>query len=139
MIGAAISSRSSVCRSGMPTSDISIMAVLRGLGASGEAGRQGATRLATAWLCGALLLAPAAGRAAEDARYPIKPVRWIVPFPVGGSIDIVGRIVGQKLFETWGRQVVVDNRPGMGGRIGTQIGAASLPDGYTQTLTLNTT
>jgi tripartite-type tricarboxylate transporter receptor subunit TctC len=106
---------------------------------SGETGRQGASRLATAWLCGALLLAPAAAWAAEDARYPIKPVRWIVPFPVGGSIDIVGRIVGQKLFEIWGRQVVVDNRPGMGGRIGTQTGAASLPDGYTQTLTLNTT
>jgi len=106
---------------------------------SDEAERRGASRLATAWFCGALLLVPAVGHAAEDARYPIKPVRWIVPFPVGGSIDIVGRIVGQKLFETWGRQVVVDNRPGMGGRIGTQIGAASLADGYTQTLTLNTT
>ena len=76
--------------------------------------------------------------AAEDANYPTKPVRWIVPFPVGGSVDIVGRIVGNKLFESWGKQVVVDNRAGMGGRIGGKIGASAAPDGYTQTLTLNT-
>jgi tripartite-type tricarboxylate transporter receptor subunit TctC len=96
-------------------------------------------RTGAAWCLGALLLA-AIGQPvlAAEARFPDKPVRWIVPFPVGGSIDIVARIVGQKLFETWGRQVVVDNRPGMGGRIGTQLGAGSAPDGYTHTLTLNT-
>ena len=98
------------------------------------------TGAAAAWRLGAMLLLAAIGQPASagEARYPDKPVRWIVPFPVGGSIDIVARIVGQKLFETWGRQVVVDNRPGMGGRIGTQLGAGSAPDGYTQTLTLNT-
>lgn len=102
--------------------------------------KRGAIRRARAWLWVPLLLLGAGqpATAVEDARYPVKPVRWIIPFPVGGSIDIVGRIVGQKLFETWGRQVVVDNRPGMGGRIGTQLGAASLPDGYTHTLTINT-
>jgi tripartite-type tricarboxylate transporter receptor subunit TctC len=94
-----------------------------------------------AWARIALLLvvavAPHAPAAAQE-RFPDKPVRWIVPFPVGGSIDIVARIVGQKLFGIWGRQVVVDNRLGAGGRIGTQLGASSAPDGYTQTLTLNT-
>jgi tripartite-type tricarboxylate transporter receptor subunit TctC len=87
-----------------------------------------------------LLLAAIASSAlaAEGSGFPDKPVRWIVPFPVGGSIDIVARIVGQKLYEIWGRQVVVDNRLGAGGRIGTQLGASSAPDGYTQTLTLNT-
>jgi tripartite-type tricarboxylate transporter receptor subunit TctC len=94
-----------------------------------------------AWARVALLLvvvvAPQAPAAAQE-RFPDKPVRWIVPFPVGGSIDIVARIVGQKLFGIWGRQVVVDNRLGAGGRIGTQLGASSAPDGYTQTLTLNT-
>jgi tripartite-type tricarboxylate transporter receptor subunit TctC len=79
------------------------------------------------------------GGAAGPERFPEKPVRWIVPFPAGGSVDIVARIVGQKLYETWGRQVVVDNRLGAGGRIGTQLAASSAPDGYTQTLTLNTT
>ena len=88
----------------------------------------------------ALLIAaiPQVAPAADGESYPARPVRWIVPFPVGGSIDIVGRIVGNKLFEAWGRQVVVDNRPGLGGRIGGQIGAQSAADGYTHTLTLNT-
>jgi len=93
------------------------------------------------WLAAMVLMLAAAGRPAAcagDSSWPEKPVRWIVPFPVGGSIDIVGRIVGQRLFEMWGRQVVVDNRPGVGGRIGTQLGAAAPPDGYTQTLTLGT-
>ena len=91
-------------------------------------------------LAAMLLVVAVAPRAlaAGQETYPDKPVRWIVPFPVGGSIDIVARIVGQKLYEIWGRQVVVDNRLGAGGRIGTQLGAASAPDGYTQTLTLNT-
>jgi tripartite-type tricarboxylate transporter receptor subunit TctC len=65
-------------------------------------------------------------------------VRWIVPFPPAGSIDLVGRVVGQKLSENWGQQVVIDNRAGGGGRIGTQAGAAAAPDGYTQLFTLNT-
>src|SRR5690349_20386310 len=87
----------------------------------------------------ALVAVAGPAAAAGPDRFPEKPVRWIVPFPAGGSVDIVARIVGQKLYETWGRQVVVDNRLGAGGRIGTQLAASSAPDGYTQTLTLNTT
>ncbi len=69
--------------------------------------------------------------AAVAQSYPAKPVRMIVPFPAGGATDIVGRIVAQKLSETWGRQVIVDNRGGAGGTLGSDIAAKSAPDGYT--------
>jgi tripartite-type tricarboxylate transporter receptor subunit TctC len=63
--------------------------------------------------------------------YPAKPVRYIVPFPAGGSPDIVGRLLSERLGRIWGQQVVVDNRSGAGGTIGAAIGARSAPDGYT--------
>jgi len=63
--------------------------------------------------------------------YPTKPVRMIVPFPAGGATDIVGRLVAQKLSESWGHQVIVDNRGGAGGTIGSEVAAKSPPDGYT--------
>ncbi|MEK7877678.1 MAG: tripartite tricarboxylate transporter substrate binding protein [Pseudomonadota bacterium] len=65
------------------------------------------------------------------AAYPGKPVRMIVTFPPGGGADMIARAVGQKLFESWGQQIVVDNRGGAGGIIGTEIAARSAPDGYT--------
>ena len=63
--------------------------------------------------------------------YPTKPIRYIVPFAPGGMTDILGRIVGQKLFEAWGQQVIVDNRAGAAGGIGAEIAAKAPPDGYT--------
>ena len=69
--------------------------------------------------------------------YPSKPIRLIVAFPPGGSTDIIARIVGQKLGERLGQQVVIDNRGGAGGTIGTEIAARANPDGYT--LTMGTT
>jgi len=63
--------------------------------------------------------------------YPAKTIRMIVPFPPGGGNDIVGRIVAQRLGEGFGRQVIVDNRGGAGGTIGTELAAKSAPDGYT--------
>ncbi len=63
--------------------------------------------------------------------YPERPVRLIVPFVAGGSSDIVARILGQKLSENWGQQIVVDNRPGGGTIIGTEIASKAAPDGYT--------
>ncbi len=63
--------------------------------------------------------------------YPVKPIRLIVPFPPGASSDIVGRMLGQKLFEQLGEQVVPDNRPGAGGNVGIAVAAKAPPDGYT--------
>ena len=63
--------------------------------------------------------------------YPIKPIRMIIPFGAGGSTDVLVRIVANKLPEALGQQVVIDNRTGAGGLIGTEIAAKSNPDGYT--------
>lgn len=67
--------------------------------------------------------------------FPNKAVRVIVPFSAGGATDIVTRIVGQKLGEIWGQQVVVDDRAGAGGNIGGELAARSAPDGYTLFMT----
>lgn len=68
----------------------------------------------------------------ESARnFPVKPIRMIVPFPPGGSNDILGRFMAQKLTERLGQQVIVDNRGGADGIIGTDLAARAVPDGYT--------
>src|SRR4051794_25904990 len=77
-----------------------------------------------------LLLALTAVAAAQD--YPTKPVRLIIPFPPGGSNDVVGRVFATKLAERLGKQVIVDNRgAGAGGIVGTEVAAHAPPDGYT--------
>jgi tripartite-type tricarboxylate transporter receptor subunit TctC len=76
-----------------------------------------------------LLLAFAAPAFAQD--YPNRPVRLIIPFPPGGSNDVVGRLVAKFLSEKLGQQVFVDNRGGAGGTIGTQAASLAAPDGYT--------
>ena len=68
---------------------------------------------------------------AEAQTYPVKGVRIIVPFPAGGATDIMARLVAQRLSEMWAQQVIVDNRGGAAGTIGSDLAAKSAPDGYT--------
>lgn len=67
----------------------------------------------------------------QAASFPTKPIRWIVPFPPGGSVDVLARLAGPKLSEALGQQVILDNRTGASGIIGTVAVARSAPDGYT--------
>jgi tripartite-type tricarboxylate transporter receptor subunit TctC len=75
-------------------------------------------------------LAGVGSASAADA-YPVRPVRWVVPYPPGGTTDIVARIIGQRLTERLRQQIVIDNRPGAGNNIGTEAVIKSSPDGYT--------
>jgi tripartite-type tricarboxylate transporter receptor subunit TctC len=84
---------------------------------------------AVAALCA--LAAFAFGHSVLAQSYPGKPIRWIVTFPPGGPTDVIARTVGAKLTEAWGQPVVVDNRAGAGGVIGTDLAAKSAADGYT--------
>jgi len=79
-----------------------------------------------------------AGAAIGQQAYPTKPIRVLIPFPPGGSTTVVARIVGQKLSENWGQQVIVDNRPGGNGVIGSEALVKSPPDGHTVLLFNNT-
>src|SRR5688572_28453870 len=79
----------------------------------------------------ALLTAAALQSAPAADSFPSRPVRMIVPYAAGGGADIVARSIAQKLSESWGQQVVVDNRAGAGGNIGTEIAAKAPADGYT--------
>jgi tripartite-type tricarboxylate transporter receptor subunit TctC len=77
------------------------------------------------------LLVAFATMAAAQSDYPNRPVRLIIPFPPGGSNDVVGRMIGTQLSQQLGKQVVIDNRAGAGGVIGTEIVSKATPDGYT--------
>jgi tripartite-type tricarboxylate transporter receptor subunit TctC len=87
------------------------------------------------WLAAAaLLVIPLCGNAQSAAGFPSRPVRMIVPFAPGGPTDIAGRVIGEKLSARWGQPVIIDNRPGAGGNVGSDIAAKSAPDGYTLVL-----
>src|ERR1041384_8644683 len=84
----------------------------------------------TSILAAAAMVVSLAGQSLA-AGFPEKPVRFIVPFPPGGGTDALARILATKLGEYWGQQVVIDNRSGAQGGIGTAVGAKAAPDGYT--------
>ena len=82
--------------------------------------------------CAALAaLFACAGAASAQPTYPAKAIRYVVPFPAGGPLDIVARAIGQDLGKSWGQPVIIDNRPGAGGNIGADLVAKSPADGYT--------
>lgn len=85
-------------------------------------------------LAAALLLALPSVQAqtpVSGAAWPSKPIKIVVPFPAGGTSDVLARLFGQKMSETWGQPVVVDNKPGSSGNLGADLVAKAAPDGYT--------
>ena len=89
------------------------------------------SRLRSIMIQAAGLLVALTTSVAAQTDYPTRPVRLIIPFPPGGSNDVVGRMIGTQLTEQLGKQVVVDNRAGAGGVVGTEIVSKAAPDGYT--------
>src|SRR5262245_46957140 len=87
------------------------------------------TKRITIILFGSLLIG--LGHTVVAQTYPVKPIRFIVPFPPGGIADVFSRVIGQKLNDAWGQAVIVENRPGAGGNIGAEAVAKAPPDGYT--------
>lgn len=85
----------------------------------------------TMLMAAAGLVLAASSPAFAQADYPNRPIRLIIPFPPGGSNDVVGRMIGDQLSKQLGKQVVIDNRAGAGGVIGTELASKEKPDGYT--------
>jgi tripartite-type tricarboxylate transporter receptor subunit TctC len=86
--------------------------------------------LRAAFVACALILAATSAPDAAAQAFPSKPVKLVIPFPPGGSLDNIGRLIAQKLSEAWGQQVVIENKPGAGGNIGADLVAKSPADGY---------
>ncbi|MBN8486824.1 MAG: tripartite tricarboxylate transporter substrate binding protein [Burkholderiales bacterium] len=91
--------------------------------------RRSLLALATALVCAPLVHAQSA--------WPAKPVRIVVPAPAGSSLDIIARLLGDRLKDRWGQAVVVENKPGAGGMLGTDVAAKAAPDGHTIALSFN--
>jgi len=87
------------------------------------------------WILTIALQATALPAWTQSTPYPSRPVRLVVPFPPGGSTDVMARLVAQKLTERWGRAIVVENKPGGGTLIGTDFVARASADGYTALFT----
>jgi tripartite-type tricarboxylate transporter receptor subunit TctC len=73
-------------------------------------------------------------QAQTPAAFPVKPIKIVVPFPAGGTSDVLARLIGQKMTEAWGQPVLIDNKPGSSGNLGADLVAKAAPDGYTLAL-----
>jgi len=93
--------------------------------------------LQMAWVCLGVSFAGSSG--AQAPAYPNKPIRLVVPFPAGGATDIFARTLSQKLAEKIGASIVVDNKPGAGGTLGSDLVAKAVADGYTLLLATSST
>jgi tripartite-type tricarboxylate transporter receptor subunit TctC len=93
-----------------------------------------AQEVSMAWIASVIALVVFCAAPAQAQNYPAKPIHILVPYAPGGITDIASRIVGAKLTEAWGQQVVVENRPGGNGFIAMTAGAKAAPDGYTLTM-----
>src|SRR3954452_14444585 len=91
--------------------------------------RAGLRTLAATALAGALT--PFGGAALAQDKWPSKPITYVVPFPAGGTTDILARLIGQRLGPALGTTIVVENKPGAGGNIGSEYVSKAAPDGYT--------
>ena len=100
----------------------------------GTSATQGVLAVSAVTFC-FIALAVVAGAHAAAAEYPTKPIRMIVPFTPASASDLLARMIGPKLLEAWGQQVVVDNRPSAGGTVAGMIVAGAAPDGHTLMLT----
>ncbi|MCK9908070.1 tripartite tricarboxylate transporter substrate binding protein [Microbacteriaceae bacterium K1510] len=96
------------------------------------------SKLVAVVACSLSLALPALAQTSDTTKYPSRAIRILVPFSPGGGIDILARTTGQRLAEKWGVPVVVENRIGASGNIGTQAAASSPADGYTLLMTANT-
>jgi tripartite-type tricarboxylate transporter receptor subunit TctC len=90
------------------------------------------------WLLMMLLVGAAAPASVLAQEYPAKPIRWIIPYPPGGTSDFLARLIGQKITDSWKQIVIIDNRSGANGNIGTEAAAKSPGDGYTMLLVAST-
>ncbi len=97
--------------------------------------RYGSTLRATAWVACAATMSGWGISVPAQADFPIRPVRMVNPYTPGGSVDLVGRALAAGLSEIWGQQVIMDNRPGAGTQIGTEVVVRAEPDGYTMLCT----
>lgn len=96
-----------------------------------HAARKRVNIVAAAFIAAAAFAVPSLASAQAADSYPSKPIRLIIPYPPGGATDVIGRIVGQRLSDEIGGQVVIENRGGAGGNIGAAEVARAQPDGYT--------
>ncbi len=90
------------------------------------------------WLFIACLAGVAAPASVQAQEYPTKPIRWIIPYPPGGTSDFLARLIGQKITDSWKQIVIIDNRSGANGNIGTEAAAKAPGDGYTMLLVATT-
>src|SRR5258708_5971158 len=87
----------------------------------------------------AFVSATAAAQEQDASSFPNRAIHIVVPFPAGGPSDLVSRLIGQKMTETWGQPVIIDNRPGANTIIGAQAGARAAPDGHTLPMAIDST